>query len=522
MIRLIPLGGLGEIGMNAFAIEYQDDVIVIDCGIYFTGLDHLGVNFAAPNLHALRDKRIVAFIMTHGHEDHIGAIPFVIKGGYKAPVYASPFTSALLAAKALDQGCEIDLRTFEVGATLDLHPFTIETISVNHSIIDAVALVITTPRGVIIHTGDFRIDEKPFYGQQMTLKSFQKEKNVLALLSDSTNAEKTCANHSESSLIPTFEELIQSAPQLTIVSLFASNIGRLGQLFAVAKKLEKRIFLLGRSMQQNVELAAEKGYIDMSILTQDIGAHPRKKILVLATGSQGEVRSGLSRIASNQHPLLKLEPQDRVILSSKSIPGNERAINTMVNQLFMQQADVFYDGAHHTHVSGHASRPELEALMCAVRPQTLIPIHGEMRHLIQHADLATKNNIPHLIMQSGDIWEYGTSWTKVSSTRDTRVHLSESIAIMEGLIRERRHLAQKGAIFVAAYQDDDSGKILDWSLESIGISVNIRAVADEALHLYAKKGLFGKDLAEKVRLELRRHMQRITGEKPITVVQVMG
>lgn len=402
-IKVIPLGGLGEIGMNCLILEYEEEIIVVDCGLLFSDLDHFGVEYIIPDFTYLTERKdkVKAFVITHGHEDHIGALPFALKAGVRAPVYCSSFTSLLIRERLKDHGLEnkVDLRVFKMGERLDLGHFKVVPVSVNHSIVDSAALFIDTPEGKIIHTGDFKIDPTPFYGQGIDLDLFSKagDEGVLLLLSDSTNVERHEHSMSESIIYQKFEQLFAAAEGLTIVSMFASNVGRMGQVFDLAQKLGKKIALSGRGMEQNVRLSMEAGYLKGGashvIPLGDLEKYSRKEVIVLSTGSQGEYRSSLIRIAQNEHPVISLQQGDVVLMSSKFIPGNEKAIGRMINNLFKQGAEVLYEAVHDIHVSGHATRPELKEMLMRVRPRFFVPIHGEYRHLVHHSDLAKEAGV---------------------------------------------------------------------------------------------------------------------------------
>jgi ribonuclease J len=394
-IKLLPLGGLGEIGMNCLVLETERDILVIDCGVMFGDLDPFGIDFIVPNLKYLEERRekVRAVVFTHGHEDHIGAFPFLLRAGIEVPAYASPFTSMMLESRLREAGLldRTEIRRFKLGGDFRIGEFRIRTVPVNHSIVESVALCIDTPAGRIIHTGDFRIDSDPYFGNEMRFNEFKKwgEEGVLLLLSDSTNVERDTANDSERVIYDAFDSVLEESGGSTFFSMFSSNIGRMGQVFELARKHHKRVTVTGRSMQQNVELASKAGYFkDLNkilVPPEDIETVPRKRRVILSTGSQGEYRSALSKLAKAEHPFLEIQPEDAIVISSRFIPGNEKAVSRLINNLFRRGAHVHYEPCDHVHVSGHATRPELKKMIQAVKPKYFIPIHGEYRHLVLHA-----------------------------------------------------------------------------------------------------------------------------------------
>jgi ribonuclease J len=545
-LKVIPLGGLGEIGMNCMVLEYQDEIIVVDCGLMFSDLAHFGVEFLIPDFTYLKDRKekLKAFIITHGHEDHIGALPFALKLGLSAPIYASHFSSLLIRERLVEYGLEdrADLRIFRMGETIAFEKFQITTVSVNHSIVDSAALLIQTPVGQVVHTGDFKIDPTPFFGQMIDLQAFGRagDQGVLMLLSDSTNVERHEHSMSEKVIYQKFEALFAAAQGLTIVSMFASNLGRMGQVFELAKKLDKKIALAGRSMEQNVRLGMEAKYFtgvqQQLISLDDLEKYPRNQVILLSTGSQGEHRSALIRIASGEHSQIQLQPGDLVLMSSKFIPGNEKAIGHMINSLFKQGADVLYEAVHDIHVSGHATRPELKQMLHLVRPQFFIPIHGEYRHLVHHAALAKETGVlPEnvLIAVNGDIVSVSADSCSVTG------HLEEPRVLVEGrdgqdisklILRERRQMGEKGLVFALLVRSAESRKLISgpemiskglahesregWLMEEAKNLV--KKIVSEDEHSHSKSGP-EVDLQESIRIQLRRFFYRNIGKKPIVI-----
>jgi ribonuclease J len=543
-IRLVPLGGLGEIGMNCMILETEDEILVIDCGLLFSDLDHFGVEFAIPDFTYLKDRKdkVKAFLITHGHEDHIGALPFALKAGIDAPVYASPFSAALIREKLKEHEIRIDLRIFRPGDQLKVGKFQVQTVSVNHSIVDAAALIIETPLGKIVHTGDFKIDPTPFYGSKIDMKYFKKagDEGVLLLMSDSTNVERHEHSMSESVIYQTFERLFAAAEGLTVVSMFASNVGRMGQVFDLARKLGKKVALAGRTMDQNVRLGEEVGYLKgasgLVIPMDSIDDYPRNEVIVLSTGSQGEHRSALVRIALGEHPVIQLEQGDLVIMSSKFIPGNEKAIGRMINHLFKQGAEVLYESVNEIHVSGHATKPELKQMLEAVKPRFFMPIHGEYRHLVHHAKLAQETGMKEddiLVAVNGDIVEVDKEGLGIVH------HIEEPRVLVEGregsdiskiVLKDRRQMGEKGIVFSLMVRNAESGRIISGP-EIIARGL-VREDKEGELLLEAKKvalkvikevereaseGNFNTDLQEEIRVQLRRFFNSEIGKKPVVL-----
>lgn len=548
-LKIIPLGGLGEIGMNCMVLEYEDEIIIVDCGLLFSDLDQFGVEFVIPDFTYLKDKKdkLKAFVITHGHEDHIGALALAWKSGIKAPVYASPFTTLLLRERLKEYGLseEMDIRQFQMGEQIAFKHFKVTTASVNHSIVDSAALLIDTPVGKIIHTGDFKIDPTPFFGQMIDLNVFAKagEQGVLLLMSDSTNVERHEQSMSEKVIYHRFEELFADPKGLTIVSMFASNVSRMGQIFEIANKLNKKIALAGRSMEQNVRLGAEIGYlkgIDSRLIRlEEINHYPRNQVLVLSTGSQGEHRSALTRMAQGEHPHIELQEGDRVLMSSKFIPGNEKEIGRMINSLFKQGAEVLYEAIHDIHVSGHATRPELKQMLEIVKPRFFIPIHGEYRHLVHHAKLAKETGIPDenvVVATNGDVIHLTADSCQIVARMDegrVLVEGREGNDISRLILKERRQLGEKGIVFSLIVRNRDSQKIISGpEIIAKGLAASdrepallqgakkvVRKVIAEYERTLTERGP-EMDLQETIRIELRRFFNLQLGKKP-TVLPIV-
>ena len=403
ILRIVPLGGLGEVGKNMMSIEYGRNILVIDAGIMFPESDMLGIDYIIPDWHYLRDKKdlIRAIVITHGHEDHIGGLSHFLEE-FNVPVYATRLTRGLIEVKLKQKHMleKAKLHTFAPGDVIDVGPFTIEPYHVCHSIPDGVGLGITTPAGLIVHSGDFKFDHTPVDGwptDYAKLAEFS-GRGVLALLSDSTNADSPGNTQSEAVLDDAFHQVMRQAPGRVIVATFASLISRIQQVVDVATRHDRKIAIAGRSMIENTKMARELGYLDIpegTLVTLDeIHRLPACRIVIMATGTQGEPTAVLNRLAIGQHRSLRVQDKDTVVLSSHTIPGNEELIHRVVNRLFQKGADVYYDPMAAVHVSGHASQEEQKLLINLLRPRYFVPIHGELRHLKQHGKTARQLGIP--------------------------------------------------------------------------------------------------------------------------------
>ncbi len=474
-VELTFLGGLGEIGLNMMTLETADHLVVVDAGLMFPEDQMLGIDIVIPDFSYLRERRdkVAAVVLTHGHEDHIGAAPFLLKE-IPVPVYGTPLTLALLREKLREHGLleEVELREISPGTPLALGPFTFEFIRVCHSIVDGVGLVVHTPQGTLIHSGDFKIDQTPVTGTAMDLNRFAHfgEAGVLALMSDSTNAERPGYTLSEREIGITLEGLIREAPGRVIIAVFASHIHRLQQIVNIAAKFGRRVLFNGKSMVLNTRLAKELGYLevppDLEITVGDLERLEPAKTIIVTTGSQGEPLSALARIALESHKQIHIQPGDLVILSSKFIPGNERAITTVINNLYRLGAEVVYQEVADIHVSGHASQEELKLLLNLTRPRYFIPIHGEMRHLIKHTRLARAVGVAEdgiLLATDGDQIRFEAGGAAFQARVDTgRVFVDGKGVGDVSLIvlRDRRHLAADGLVIAYVAVDPTAGKIV--------------------------------------------------------------
>ncbi len=549
-LTITPYGGLGEIGMNCMLIETETSAILIDCGLMFSELDHFGVEFVIPNFSHLLTKKakIRAIFATHGHEDHIGAISFALKAGIRAPIYASQFTTLMIRERLRETGMHetVPLNVLAPGAEVTLGDLKVKVASVNHSIIDAFALFVDTPIGKIIHTGDFKIDASPHFGDILDKNEFKKagDEGVLLLMSDSTNVERDHEALQDEHIATRFEELFSKAEGLILVSMFSSNVGRMANIFEIARKMGKKIALTGRSMEQNVRLAHERGALtfdsSLFIPIDKIRQYDRKKVIVMSTGCQGEPRSALNRIAHAEHAHIKLDQNDLVILSSSQIPGNEVPISKLLNELFKCGANILYDTIEDVHTSGHATRPELKLMLEMVKPKYFIPIHGEYRHLVHHAELAQECGVKQeniCVVENGEVVELGPDSIQiVDQITELRVLVAgrEGTEITKTLLKDRRKLGEMGVVFCLMTREKDSGKILS-KPEIIArglVSESMEPwLLDEALNIVQgqiekykqdlKMGVINKDLAEEIRVELRRFLERNIGKKPTVIPLIM-
>jgi len=474
-VDLTFLGGLGEIGLNSLVLETADTLVLVDAGLMFPEDHMLGIDIVIPDYSYLLERRDKAagLILTHGHEDHIGAVPFLLKE-LPLPVYGTPLTLALLKEKLKEHGLldQADLREISPRQFLTLGPFRFEFISVSHSIVDGVGFAVETPQGIIVHSGDFKVDQTPVAGPATDLSRFATsgEAGVLALLSDSTNAERPGYTLSERQIGLALEELIREASGRVIIAVFASHIHRLQQIVDLAAKFGRRVLFNGKSMVMNTRLATELGYLtvapDLEITVKDLERLPPEQTIIVTTGSQGEPLSALARIALEAHKHIRIQAGDLVILSSKFIPGNERAITTVINNLCRLGADVVYEQVADIHVSGHACQEELKLLLNLTRPRYFIPIHGEMRHLIGHAKLARSLGLPGtevLLSTNGNQVRFDAEGAHLRDQVEVgRVFVDGKGVgdVSRIVLRDRRHLASDGLVIATVAVDPVAQKMV--------------------------------------------------------------
>ncbi|NLC70951.1 MAG: ribonuclease J [Desulfuromonadaceae bacterium] len=476
-IRILPLGGLGEIGLNMMVVEYRDKILIIDCGLMFPESNMMGIDYAIPDVIALADRGsdIVGLILTHGHEDHIGAVPFLLERLGNPPVFGTPLTLGLLQGKLEEHDLEKqpDLRLIDPAVRLPLPPFEVEFFRAAHSIVDGVGLAIRTPAGLVVHTGDFKLDPSPLDGQGTDLERLRQlgDEGTLLLFSDSTNVESPGHTPSEREVGKMFAEIFPRCRGWIMVAAFASNIHRIQQAIDAARANNRRILITGRSMQMVCRVGRELGYLhfpDHALIgLDDLGSLPRDRVFIITTGSQGEFRSVLTRVALGEHRQLRLEKGDVVILSSKFIPGNEKSIHHTINNLFRRGAEVYYQTIHPVHVSGHAGRDDLLEVISLVRPRFFVPVHGEYRHLVQHARLAGKAGLAPentLVIENGQ--PLTVSWE--GCRLEESVHSGRTLVDGKGVgdlgfdqLRDRRQLAHHGMVVVQIVLEAGGTRILN-------------------------------------------------------------
>ena len=544
-----PLGGIGEIGMNlsiyGFGDERRRQWLIVDCGVSFASEEHLpGVDLILPDIRYLIEERknILGLVLTHGHEDHMGAL-IDLWPRLKVPLYATPFTAALFEARrASEPGApQIPVRTVPLGGRLTLGPFAIDFINVAHSIPESNALAIRTPAGVVLHTGDWKIDPTPLIGAPTDAAKLTAvgDEGVLALIGNSTNAVRDGRSPSESDVAKTLAELIRTAPRRVAVTTFASHVGRLRAVADAARAAEREVVLVGRAMERVAQVARETGYLDgvQDFRSADAyGYLPPDKVLALCTGSQGEPRAALSRIARDEHPEVTLTKGDRVIFSSRAIPGNEKAVGEVINGLVMQGIEVITDRTHLVHVSGHPRRDELRDMIGWVRPQILIPAHGEALHLAEHAELARRAGVPKvLVCRNGDLVRLAPDGPDiVDEVPSGRLYKDGSLLISaeSRTVAARRRLSFAGIVTVALALSEKGLLMADPEVELIGLpetdagGASMTEIAhdavEEAFEALPKPRRLDPDaVAEAVRRAVRGAIAERWNKKPICHVHVL-
>ncbi|MBI5844693.1 MAG: ribonuclease J [Deltaproteobacteria bacterium] len=475
-LKMIPLGGLGEIGLNMMVLEYGDSIMVVDCGLMFPEDFMLGVDVVIPDFDYLRQnphKKVAGIVLTHSHEDHIGALPYLLRE-IDAPVYGTPFTLGLVHKKLEEREPPVKAILIEIKPRhrVRIGPFLVEPVKVGHSVVDGVGLAIYTPVGLVVHTGDFKIthDSGKFGTTDVARFAQLGEEGVLALFSDSTNAEKEGYTISENTIGKTLDEIARTSPGRMIVAVFASNIPRICQVVASAKKKGAKICFNGRSIEASVQIARQLGYLDitddMLIDVEQLEDYPDNEVVIITTGSQGEPMSALARIVSGTHRQIKVTKNDTFVLSSKFIPGNEKAIAQIINRLYRLGAEVIYEKISDIHVSGHAFREELKLMIQLVKPRNFIPVHGEYRHLTHHARLGVQMGIPEsniLIVENGSVVSFEDGRASVTGNVETGRTLIDGKGIGDvgrSVLRERRALSEHGVVVVSLVLDAETGYVL--------------------------------------------------------------
>lgn len=474
-IKIIPLGGLNEIGKNMTVYEYKDEIIVVDCGLAFPDDEMLGIDLVIPDISYLlkNQEKVKAIILTHGHEDHIGALPYVLKQ-INVPVYGTRLTIGIVETRLKEQGLLRDSKLINVnpGESVEIGNFKVEFIRTTHSIADSVALAIHTPIGVIVHTSDFKVDYTPIDGKPMDIHRFAElgRKGVLVMLADSTNIERPGYTLSEKTVGETLDNIFGGTEGRILIATFASNIHRIQQVINATYKYNRKLAVSGRSMINVINVAVELGYLnlpnDMMVSLEDAIKLPHDKVVILTTGSQGEPMSALTRMAYSEHKLVDIVPGDLVIISADPIPGNEKTVSRVINQLFKKGAEVVYEALADVHVSGHACQEELKLMHTLVKPKFFIPVHGEYRHLKQHARLAESLGMPPeniFIADNGYVLEFSKDSGRIAGTVTAGRVLVDGFGVGDVgniVLRDRKHLSQDGLLVVVVTISKDSGSVI--------------------------------------------------------------
>jgi ribonuclease J len=529
-LKIIPLGGLGEFGMNCLALRWEDDIIVIDAGLMFPESELLGVDIVVPDITYLVENRqyVKAIVLTHGHEDHIGGLPWILSE-LKVPVYATEFTLAFVEGKLEEHHLLDETTLIEIAPKekFSIGPFTIEPIRVTHSLVDCVALAIDTPVGVVIHTGDFKIDLSPLDDKAFDLHTFAEygKRGVLALLQDSTNVERPGYTPSERAVRPRLDEIFSRARKKLFFSCFSSSIYRIRIAMELAREHKRKIAIIGRSMVESTEIAQDLGYLNVP-----------NGLVILISGTQGEPMSALSRAAVDNHRHARIDQGDTVVLSSRIIPGNEKGIFRVIDHLYRRDANVIYDDGSHgmIHVSGHGSQEEMRLLINLVRPKFFVPVHGDYRYLRRHAQVAMETGaVEHaIVIEDGDVLELDKDDArKVEKVTAGRVLIDSgsSIDVVEDLvIRDRRILSEDGIVLAVLAINKRTGKI-EQAPEVVMRGFGGADITEQAREVVLKTldGLSGEQktdygmVKEKVRVDLKRLIQKTTGRRPLIMPVIM-
>lgn len=546
-IRIIPLGGLSEIGKNLTVIEYKDEIVVIDCGLKFPDEEMFGIDLVIPDVTYLvkNSDKVKGIFLTHGHEDHIGALPYVLKQ-LNVPVYGTKLTLGIVETKLKEHGLigSVTLQTVAPRDIIKLNSISVEFIRVSHSIADSVAIAIHTPVGVILHTGDFKIDYTPIGGVLADLPRLAElgKKGVLAMLADSTNVERPGYTMSESTVGKTFENIFANAKGRIIVASFASNIHRIQQIITAASKYGRKVAVSGRSMENVVAVAKDLGYLNIDeenlINIDNINKYTNDKIVIITTGSQGEPMSALSRMAASEHKKVNIVPGDMVIISASPIQGNEKFVSRVINQLFKKGADVIYQSLADVHVSGHACQEELKLMHALVRPKFFVPVHGEYRHLKQHAELAMKLGLPEnnvVIVENGDVIDVNRDGIKKNGSVIAGQVFVDGLGVGDVgniVLRDRKHLSQDGILTVVVTIEKESGSVIAgpdiisrgfvYVRESEDLMEQARLVVKEALRECEEKHVTEwATIKSNIKDALRLFLYEKTKRKPMILPIIM-
>ena len=546
-LKIIALGGLNEIGKNLTVFEYGSDIILVDVGMGFPDDDMYGIDVVIPDFTYLiqNQDRIRGIFLTHGHEDHIGSIPYLLRQ-INAPIYATRMTAGLVRLKLEEHRIQdkVKMVTCEAGEVVRLGKFSVEFIHVNHSITDAVAFAIKTPVGTVVHTGDFKIDPTPIQGGMIDLARLGQlgKEGVLALMADSTNVERPGYTKSESCVGASFDALFRGCESRIIVTTFAPNVDRLQQIISVAAKYGRKVAIAGRSMENAVKVSTELGYMNIPKgilvdLTQ-IKSLPKDKICIITTGSQGETMSALTRMAFNTHKQVDIMPGDRIILSSSAIPGNEQAIGNVINELYRRDAEVVNERTGELHVSGHACQEELKIIHALIKPKFFIPVHGEQRHLKTHAKLAQDMGMrpDHIVISDiGKVIELTAKSAKINGTVPSGKVFVDGYGVGDVgsvVLRDRKHLAEDGMIVVVASLSGEDCSLVSgpdiitrgfvYVKESEGLMEELRAVALEAIERCEQRGIMDwATIKSSIKNDLSGFLYKKTKRNPMILPVIM-
>lgn len=546
-VKIIPLGGINEIGKNITAIEYKNDIVVIDCGLKFPDEDMFGIDLVIPDIsYLLKNKdKIRGIFLTHGHEDHIGALPYVLKQ-LDVPVYGTKLTLGIVETKLKEHGLlsSTELIRVKPRDVIKLNSVSVEFIKTNHSIADSVAIAIHTPLGVVLHTGDFKIDYTPIDGEPMDFARFAEigKRGVLAMMADSTNVEKPGYTMSEKVVGESFARLFSKAKGRIIVATFASNVHRIQQIIDAASMHGRKVAVSGRSMENIVAVAAELGYLefekDILVSIDQINKYTNDKVVIITTGSQGEPMSALARMASSEHRKVNIVEGDTVIISATPIPGNEKLVSKVINQLFQKGAEVIYKSLAEIHVSGHACQEELKLMQCLVKPKFFIPIHGEYRHLKQHGELAISLGMPEqnvMIPENGGVIEVNRNSIRRNGSVNSGQVFVDGLGVGDVgniVLRDRKHLSQDGILTVVVTLSKENNSVIAgpdiisrgfvYVRESEGLMDEAKEIVKDALRQCEENNITDwASLKSKVRDELRSYLYEKTKRKPMILPIIM-
>lgn len=547
-VDVVPLGGLGEFGLNMMAISCQDTTIVIDAGAMFPESDLPGVDLIVPDLAYLESRKgqVKALVLTHAHEDHIGGVPYVLPH-LDGAVYGTPLTLAFVANKLEEHGAEPRTVAVNPGSVIEIGPFTLEFVRVTHSIPDCVAVVVRTPQGVLLHTGDFKVDQTPLDGEAFDLHRFAQlgAEGVLAMFCDSTNIDRRGYTGSEADVEDAFEEIFTSTEGKIVVATFASSIYRLQIVVDLAAQFDRKVAFVGRGMIENSQIAQRLGFLHLptgiAIKDSDVQHFPAQDVVVLATGSQGEPNAALSRMAIDDHRFVRLKAGDRVVISARAIPGNEKSIGRVMNHIARREVDCVTESSKHVHVSGHASEEELKLVLSLVRPKYFVPIHGEFRQLARHAKIAKfvarglPSDVSVVTAENGDLIRFDAEGGRVAGKAPVGRVLIDGTRVGEvgdEVLRDRRHISTDGLIVPVVAINARSGVIegvpelvargfvSDEGTADVlaeGAVIVSNAITECSVEERSDPGL----MKERIRVELRKFLKRRTGRRPMVLPVVM-